>query len=560
MKLLECVPNFSEGRDKKKIELITKEIENTKGAILLDVDPGPDTNRTVVTFVGNPESVIEAAYRAIKKASELIDMRTHKGAHPRMGATDVCPLIPISGITDEECVAVSVELARRVGDQLNIPVYMYEKSAVKPQRVLLAEIRKGEYEALEEKMKDEYWRPDFGPATFNAKSGATVIGVRDFLIAYNINLNSTDPKIAKDIGKTISDSGRFKRDEKGKIVLNEKGEKIKIPGTLKSCKATGWYLPDFNVAQVTMNLTDYRTTGIHTAFEEVRRQADLRGALVTGSEIVGLVPLEAIKESGRYFLSKQGECGAVNETKAIESAVMSLGLSSLYGFEPEKKIIEYVVGAKKGGKLASKKVYDFIDEVSSNSVAPGGGSVSSLLGSLGSALTAMVANLTFGHKNFSEYKSYMEETAFKAHELKEELSELIDKDTDAFNEIITAGRMPKKTEEEINLRSNALEKANKEAAEVPLRTCACSVEVLKILEVLASRINPNSISDAGVAALSAFAAAEGAFLNVLINLSSIGDDEFRERIKKEAQKLMEDAKSSRDKIMKSVYGIITEPK
>lgn len=556
MNLIECVPNFSEGRDKSKIGLITKEIEKIKGAVLLDVDPGPDTNRTVVTFVGTPESVVEAAFAAIKKASEIIDMANHTGAHPRMGATDVCPLIPVSGITAEECVALSERLAEKVGNELGIPVYMYERSATRPERRLLADVRKGEYEALEEKMKDEFWKPDYGPFSFNPKSGATVIGVRDFLIAYNINLNTTDTKIPKDIGKTISDSGRFKKKGNGSFEVDENGEKIKIPGTLKACKATGWYLPDFNIAQVTMNLTDYHTTGIHTAFEEVRRQADIRGVLVTGSEIVGLVPLEALKETGRFYLSKQGKCSAVPEKKTIEAAVMSLGLSSLYKFEPEKKIIDYVVGAKRAGALASMTVYNFIDEVSSDSVAPGGGSVSALLGSLASALTAMVSNLTFSQKDFTEHRDLMETTALKTHDLKEELAELIDKDTEAFNMIIQARRLPKKTEEEKLKRSEAIESANKIAAEVPLRTCACAVKVLCQLDSIAPKINPNSISDAGVAALSAMAAVEGAFLNVLINLSEIQDDRFTTKTREEAEKMMSEAARLKEGIMNAVYGII----
>ncbi|MBN1620900.1 glutamate formimidoyltransferase [candidate division WOR-3 bacterium] len=556
MKLMECVPNFSEGRDKSKIELITAEIEAIQGAVLLDVDPGPDTNRTVVTFVGDPDSVVEAAFLSIKKASELIDMSSHSGAHPRMGATDVCPMIPVSGLTDEECVIYSEKLAKRVGEELGIPVYLYEKSARSPERRHISDIRKGEYEALEEKMKDEFWKPDFGPFSFNSRSGATVIGVRDFLIAYNINLNTTDTKIAKDIGKTISDSGRFKKNKEGKFELDAEGMKVKIPGTLKACKATGWFLPDFNVAQVTMNLTDYHTTGIHTAYEEVRRQADLRGALVTGSEIVGLVPLEAIKEAGKYYLAKQGSCQATPEKKIIESAIMSLGLSSLFRFEPEKKIIEYVVGAKGAGKLASMKIYDFLDEVSSDSVAPGGGSVSALLGSLGSALAAMTANLTFSHKDYSDRRNFMEECAQRTQELKEKLADLIDKDTEAFNLIIQARRLPKKTDKEKKIRNIAIEEANKKATEIPFMTCSLSLQALETIDEVVSKINPNSVSDAGVAALSAHAAVEGAFLNVLINLSGINDESFIEKTKCEAQKLMDKAAKLKAEIMTRVYGTI----
>lgn len=556
MKLVECIPNFSEGRDKNLIDLITSEISNTEGATLLDVDPGPDTNRTVVTFVGTPEAVLQAAFLAIKKASELIDMSGHKGAHPRMGATDVCPLVPIADISVEECVELSKKLAKRVGEELGIPVYLYEKSATKPEWAQLSIVRKGEYEALQEKMNDEYWKPDYGPFKFNRTAGATAIGVRDFLIAYNINLNTKDKAIAKDIGLTIRDTGRFKRDENKKLVKDENGKKIKVPGTLNSCKATGWFLPDFGLAQVTMNLTNYHTTGIHTAYEEVRRQAELRGVLVTGCEIVGLLPLKALLDAGRYYLGKQGGSTGVNEKEILDIAIMSLGLSSLYKFDLENKIIEYSVGAKEKGELASKKVFDFVDEVSSDSVAPGGGSVSALLNSLGAALCAMVANITYSHKDFSEHKAVLEEVATKTQKLKEDLVDMIDKDTEAFNEIINARRKPKKTEEENKIRLQAIEDATKGAAEVPLKTCELGYETLKLIETIIDKTNPNSISDAGVGALSALAGVEGAYLNILINVQDMEDEKFVESIMKKSDEYLNKSVKLKDRIIEKVYKII----
>ncbi|KQC13716.1 MAG: formiminotransferase-cyclodeaminase [Desulfuromonas sp. SDB] len=558
MKLVECVPNFSEGRDQAVIDEITSQISQVEGATLLDVDPGPDTNRTVVTFVGTPEAVVEAAFRAIKRASELIDMRNHKGAHPRQGATDVCPLVPIADISVEECIELSHKLAKKVGDELGIPIYLYEKSATKPEWEQLSNIRVGEYEALEEKFKDEKWKPDYGPFKFNPQAGVTVIGVRDFLIAYNINLNTKDKSIAKDIGLTIRDTGRWKRDEDGKIERDEQGNKVRTPGTLNACKATGWYLPDFGLAQVTMNLIDYQTTGMHTAYEEVRRQAELRGVLVTGSEIVGLVPLKSLLDAGKFYLAKQGQTLGLNEQDILDMAIRSLGLSSLYEFKPEEKIIEYRVGAKAKGELASLEVHQFVDEVASDSVAPGGGSVSALLNSIGAGLTSMVCNITYGHKKFPQVKPDMEKIGVEAQQIKDRAVALIDKDTEAFNLIIAARRNPKSTDEEKQIREKAIEDATKKAAEVPLETCKTGWEALKLIKQAADLINPNSISDAGVGCLCAYAGVEGAYLNVLINIQSIEDSEFVEKVKKQADQYLQESKKFRDEILKISYKIIQE--
>jgi len=556
MKLIECVPNFSEGKDKNIIKAITDEIRKVEGATLLDVDPGADTNRTVVTFVAGPDALIEAAFNAIKKASELINMEDHKGAHPRMGATDVCPLIPISGISEEECIEVSKTLAEKVGSEIGIPVYLYEKSASKPEWKQMANIREGEYEALERKFKDENWKPDYGPFKFNPKSGATVIGVRDFLIAYNINLNTQNKKIAKDIGLSIRDSGRLKKDVNGKIVKDENGKKMRVPGTLQACKATGWFLQDFNIAQVTMNLIDYKTTGIHTAYEEVRRQAEIRGVLVTGSEIVGLIPMKAIVDAGKFYLSKQGMTQGITESEIIDMGIMSLGLSSLYKFEPEKKIIEYKVGARKRGDLVRKKVFDFVDEIAADSVAPGGGSVAALLNSMAAALCTMVANVTYSLKNFSHIKADMEEVAVEGQKIKDRLLSLIDEDTEAFNDIISARRKAKKTDKEKVIRKEAMENATKKAAEIPLETCKLGLDSLKLINENVEKINPNSITDIAVGALSALAGVEGAYLNVIINLQDIEDKNFNVNITKKADSYLEEAKKLKESIMERTYLIM----
>jgi len=540
LKIVECVPNFSEGRDPAKIKQITEVIEETEGVKLLDVDPGKDTNRTVVTFVGEPAQVLEAAFQAIKRASEVLDMRTHKGAHARMGATDVCPFVPVSGITMEECADLARKLGKRVGEELGIPVYLYEAAAATPERENLANIRAGEYEGLEEKLKDPKWKPDFGPAELNAKAGATVIGAREFLIAYNINLNTRDTKVAKEIAFTIREKGRLKRDANGKIVKDEKGNKLRVPGKFRHCKAVGWYMEDFGRAQVSMNLTNFKITPPHIVFDECCRLAVEMGARVTGSELVGLIPLDALKEAGKYYLKKQGKTTAVTESELIHIAVLSMGLGDLYPFEKEKKVIEYQLDRK--NDLTSMRIDDFADLLSTDSPAPGGGSVASLSGSLSSALSAMVASLTFDKKGYENVKDKMEEAGVKAQQLKEEFIRDVDRDTDAFNKIMAAMKLPKKSDEEKAARNRAITEATKEATLVPFGVLKRSKEAAELAKTVAENGNKNSVSDAGVAALCADTAAVGAYLNVIINLSGIDDAEFCEKIKSEAKKLRDEVK------------------
>ena len=550
-KIIECVPNFSEGRNMGLIDKITSEIRQTEEVVLLDVDPGKDTNRTVVTFVGSPEGVKEAAFKAIKKASELIDMQQHSGAHPRMGATDVCPLIPVSGVTVEECVALAREIGRRVGEELGIPVYLYEEAATRPERKNLAAIRKGEYEALPEKMKDPGFAPDFGPARFNARSGATVIGVREFLLAYNINLNTRDRKAAHDIALTIRESGRAKRDRQGKIIKDEQGRTVRVPGLLQECKAVGWYIDEYGYAQISMNLTNYKVTNLHQAFETVDKEARKRGLRVTGSEIVGLVPKEALLKAGEYYLKKQGKTRGVPEKEILHTAILSLGLNDTTPFVPSEKVIEYRIHPDQNG-LGDLSVKDFADELSSDSPAPGGGSVAALSGALSAALSSMVANLTFGKKGFERKNGLMEEIACEAQKLKRHYLELIDKDTEAFNSLMAAMKMPKKSEEDKALRNEAMEKAAKEATRIPLETLRQTLKLCELASVVGRKGNPNAASDAAVAAVMAEAAAEGAALNVMINLPGIRDDQFRTEVSREAQDLLGRVKKERKRIVSAV--------
>lgn len=527
VKLVECVPNFSEGRDLAKIEVITREIASCSGVTLLDVDPGKDTNRTVVTFVGSPEGVVEAAFRAIAKAAEVIDMSKHKGAHPRIGATDVCPLVPVSGVTMQECVELAHALGKRVGEELGIPVYMYEYAATKPERKNLANIREGEYEALPERIKLPEWKPDYGPAEFNPRTGATVIGAREFLIAYNVNLNTRDVRIAKEIAFAIRERGRTKKEADG--------TKVTIPGKFKECKAVGWYMENFGRAQVSINLTNYKVTPPHLVFDECCRLAQEMGARVTGSELVGLIPLEAMLAAGRHYLSKQGRHTGVPDKELVHIAVLSLGLNDLYPFEPEKKIIEYRVSNPQS--LVKMQTADLIDLISSDSPAPGGGSVAALCGALSTALTSMVASLTFGKKGYEQVQDDMARIGDRAQRLKKEFISLVDRDTQAFNKVMEAMRLPKKTDQEAALRQNALEEATKQATLVPLEVLRLCVEAAEIANEVAQKGNRNSVSDAGVAASVARAAAEGAYLNVSINLPGISDQSFRQRALSEAESL-----------------------
>lgn len=558
MQIVECVPNFSEGRDKNVINSITKVIEETEGVKLLDVDPGADTNRTVVTFVGTPEGVKEAAFRAIRKASEVIDMSKHKGAHPRMGATDVCPFVPVSGVTMEDCANIAREVGERVGRELYIPVYLYENAASNPERQNLAEVRKGEYEGLPEKLKDPEWKPDFGPAAFNARSGATIIGAREFLIAYNVNLNTRDKKLANNVALTIRENGRLKRDADGNVVKDELGNKLKEPGRLKATKAVGWYIDEYGIAQISINLTNYKITPFHMVFEECANVARENGLVATGSELVGLIPKEAILEAGRYYLNKQGKSPGAPESELIFTAIKSMGLSEISPFDPKKKIIEYCFTSEEK-KLVDMTTRDFIDEVSMDSPAPGGGSVAALSGALGSSLSAMVANLTVGKKGYEQHFEELKELAIKCQEFKYTLVNAVDADTDAFNLILAANRMPKTTDEQKTERDKAIQFAYKEAAKVPFNTLKACRHVLDLILIVAEKGNVNSITDAGVAALTANTGVKGAGMNVKINLEPIEDKKFKIQMLKESEKLEKEADEITTKIVEIVNKKVYEP-
>ncbi len=519
-KLVECVPNFSEGRDRAVIDAITGVIAGVSGATLLDVDPGAATNRTVVTVAGPPEAVLEAAFLAIRKAAELIDMRKHQGAHPRQGATDVCPFVPISGLSVEECVVLAQRLGERVGRELAIPVYLYEAAATRPERRSLADIRVGEYEALEGKLQRPEWKPDYGPATFNARAGATVIGVRPFLIAYNINLNCPDDKIAKEIGLSIREKGRAERDGAGQKKRSTSGELQRVPG-LPCCRATGWFIAEYRRAQVTMNLTDYHVTPIHVAFDRVDELAREHGARITGSEIVGLVPKEALLLAGRHYLRKQGRSTGVSERKLCELAALSLGLDDVAPFDPQQKVIEHRVAAAR--RLAGLSVDGFVDELASDSPAPGGGSVAALAASMSAGLSAMVAALTHGKKGYAEFYPLMEEVGVEAQAAKDALLAAVDDDTAAFDRVMAAMRLPKASEAQKAARQAALEAANQDATLVPLGVLERCPRLLELAAIVAEKGNQNSLSDAGVAGLAARAGAVGAYYNVLINLRGIED-------------------------------------
>jgi len=528
-KLIECVPNFSEGRDMGIIDRITGEIEQVEGVKLLNVDPGKATNRTVVTFAGNPEAVVEAAFQAIKRAKELIDMSKHHGEHPRMGATDVCPLVPIANISMEETVEYARRLAERVGKELRIPVYCYEEAAFEEKRRNLATIRAGEYEGLNEKLADPAWKPDFGPAEFLPRSGATVIGARDFLVAYNINLNTTSTRRANAIAFDVREKGRVKREGgslTGKIIRDEKGNPVMIPGTLKAVKAIGWYIEEYGIAQISMNLTNISITPIHVAFDEVCKKADARGVRVTGSEIVGLVPLKAMLDAGKYFLRKQQRSLGLPEKEIIKIAVKSLGLDDLYPFKPEEKIIEYVLNPPSGKRLVDMSVEDFADETSSESPAPGGGSVSACMGAMGAALGAMVANLSSHKRGWEDRWEEFSEWAVKGRQYQEKLIRLVDEDTAAFDSLMEAYGLPKKTEEEKAERDRAVQNATKKAMQVPLQVMETALDAMEVCRAMAETGNPNSISDAGVGALALRAGIRGAFLNVRINASGCKDEDF----------------------------------
>ncbi|MCK6529436.1 glutamate formimidoyltransferase [Myxococcota bacterium] len=520
--LVECVPNFSEGRDRAVLDAIAGAISAVEGVQLLDVDPGAATHRTVFTFVGSPEVVLEAAFRAIRVASERIDMGRHKGEHPRMGATDVCPFVPVAGVTLEECAELARRLGRRVGDELRIPVFLYEAAASRPGRRSLADIRKGEYEGLAEKMRDPEWAPDFGPAEFNPRSGATVIGARPFLIAYNVNLNTRSVALANEVARDVREQGRLKRDPLGQKVLDEAGDAVREPGLLPTVRAVGWYIAEYHRAQVSINLTDPEVAGMHTAFDACAASAERRGLRATGSELVGLVPKRALVEAGRHYLARQGAPRGLPEARVIEAAVQSLGLAELSPFDPKRKVVEYRVVPE--GRLVSMSVRDFADETSSDSPAPGGGSIAALVGGLAAALASMVANLTVGRKGHEAAWADMDRAGVAAQGHKEALLAAVDEDTAAFDRVLAARRLPKRTEEERAIRERAVGEANRGAVAVPLSVLRRAPALVDLVADVARRGNPNALSDAAVAAACAATCAEGAALNVLTNLSSLGAD------------------------------------
>lgn len=551
MKIVECVPNFSEGRDREKIEAITQEIERTPEVKLLDVDPGESTNRTVVTFIGSPEGVKEAAFRAIRKAAELIDMTKHKGAHSRIGATDVCPFVPVSGVTMEDCVRLAHEVGQRVAEELRIPVYLYEEAAQKEERKNLANIRAGEYEGLPEKLKDPVWAPDYGEPVFNPQSGATVIGAREFLIAYNINLNTRDMRLAHEVALQLRESGRAKRDSEGNIVRDAEGKTVMLPGRFKHLKAVGWYIEDYGVAQISINFTNYKITPPHVVFDETVKEAEKLGLRVTGSELVGLIPKEALLLAGRHYLAKQGKSPGVPEEELIRMAVLSLGLNDVTPFDPEKKIIEYQF-KEPSGSLLRLSLREFANELSMDSPTPGGGSAAALCAALSAALSAMVANLTVGKKGYEGVEQEMKETAVEAQALKDDLLRAVDEDTRAFNKVMEAFKLPRATEDQAKEKEAAVEKAFKEATLVPLAVLEKSILLLELAKIVATKGNKNSLSDAGVAGVIAEAAAQGASDNVKINLLGIKDDAFKKDIKKKAEALEKKATELRREIRRLI--------
>lgn len=561
-RIIECVPNFSEGRNMEIINSIVGTIEASGGVKVLDVDPGEATNRTVVTFVGSPEAVVEAAFQGVKRAGELIDMRHHHGAHPRSGATDVLPLIPISGITLQECAELARKLAERIFCELGIACYCYEAAAYEPRRKNLAVCRSGEYEALPEKVCDPHRKPDFGPGEYTdkvARSGATNVGARDFLIAVNFNLNTTSTRRANAVAFDVREKGRPKREGNpitGKIVKDEAGNTVMIPGTLKGCKAIGWYIDEYGIAQVSMNITDINATPLHVAFDEVCRAAQARGLRVTGTEIVGLVPKRALIEAGRYFLGKQGRSTGISDEEIMKIAVKSMGLDDLKPFNPKEKVIEYLIedeaetAARE--RLVRMTCRDFAYETASESPAPGGGSISAYMGALGAALGTMVANLSSHKPGWDDRWKEFSDWADKGQDVMRSLLALVDEDTAAFNRIMAALGMPKGSDEEKKARADALEAATLYATEVPLKTMMESVRSYELLRAMASEGNPNSVSDAGVGALAATAAVRGAHLNVRINAAGLSDREAAARLCAQAQEIETEAAAAEAEIMQIV--------
>jgi glutamate formiminotransferase/formiminotetrahydrofolate cyclodeaminase len=556
--LIECVPNFSEGRDPAVIQQITDAIQAVEGVKLLDVDPGKATHRTVVTFVGEPQAVTEAAFRGIQKAAELIDMRRHQGEHPRMGATDVCPLIPVAGISMEETVAWARRLGERVGRELGIPVYLYEAAASRPERKNLATIRAGEYEGLADKLQDPEWAPDFGPTTFHARSGATVIGARDFLIAYNVNLNTTSVRRANSVALDVREKGRVLREGDpitGKIVTDEQGKPLRRPGLLQGVKAIGWYIEEYGIAQISMNLTDIRATPLHEAFEACRQSAESRGMRVTGSELVGLVPLSAMLEAGKHFLRKQQRSAGVSDAELIKIAVKSMGLDDLAPFDPTRKIIEYNIAQddpRSSKKLIRQSLAAFADETASESPAPGGGSVSAYVGALAAALATMVANLSAHKRGWDDRWAFFSQAAEDGQQIKNALLRAVDDDTDAFAAIMAALSMPKSSDSEKAARLQAVQAATLRAMEVPKSVMLLALDTFPLIRKMVEHGNPNSITDAGVGALCARAAVIGAALNVKVNAGGLDDQPLAQQFVAEADACILRAEAEEQEIIRMV--------
>ncbi|PYL36955.1 MAG: glutamate formimidoyltransferase [Verrucomicrobia bacterium] len=545
-KLIECVPNFSEGRNSDVIRQITAAIESVEGISLLNVDPGASTNRTVVTFAGSPEAAVEAAFRGIQKAAELIDMRKHKGAHPRMGATDVCPFVPVSNVSWEEAIACAKQLGKRVGDELNIPVYLYEKAARDQSHSNLSIIRSGEYEGFFEKIKEPAWKPDFGPATFSEKSGASAIGVREFLVAYNVNLNTKAVRRATSVAFDVRENGRIKTEDdtpSGKPVLDEKGEPVRIPGMLKHVKAIGWYVEEYGIAQVSMNLTNIEETPLHAAFDACNEAATKRGLRVTGSEVVGMLPKKCLVDAGKYFLRKQQWSEGASEEELIDIGIHSMGLSELKPFDPKEKIIEFKMESVSKKSLVKMRLREFCNEILSDSPAPGGGSVAALMGALGVSLGGMVANLSAGKRGWDDKLKYFSDWAVKAQQLKDELLFLADEDTAAFNKVMDAFALPKESAEEKAARSATIQAANKYAAEIPLRVLETAFKSYPLLAEMAEQGNPASISDVGVGLLATHACISGAALNVRINLAGLKDEKVKSTLREKVRRINAESES-----------------
>ncbi|NNF02348.1 MAG: glutamate formimidoyltransferase [Bacteroidia bacterium] len=554
-KIIECVPNFSEGRDANVIREITDQIEAIDGVKLLNVDPGKATNRTVVTFVGEPEKVIDAAFAAIKKAAEVIDMTKHSGEHPRMGATDVCPLVPVANVSMEEAAEYAQKLAKRVGEELNIPIYLYEAAQKDPKRKNLSVIRAGEYEGFAAKIKKPEWKPDFGPAVFNERAGATVIGARDFLIAYNVNLNTKSVKRANSIAFDVREAGRLKREGdpiSGKVVKDADGKPMRDPGKLKGVKGIGWYIDEYEIAQVSLNITRFKDTPLHQVFEECVNSATERGMRVTGSELIGLVPLSAMVDAGRYFLGKMKLSRGVSEKELVHIAIKSMGLDELGEFDPQERIIEYQLAKDANTPLINMKLNDFTDETASDSPAPGGGSISAYVGSLGASLATMVANLSAIKKGWYDRWEEFSEYADAGQKLKVQLNAMVDEDTKSFNAIMDAFRMPKASEAVISARKKAISDATKYAIQVPYQVMEISLESMKLAKSMAENGNPNSVSDAGVGALCCLTAVKGAFLNVKINTADFDDSVFVDEMMKKGNAVEQEAIALEREIMEIV--------